>query len=62
MVQIPEVIRYATNKLIAQIQAIGAGIGAVAGLVLGIAFRRKPRAAGMSAAAPSVVVQLISRR
>ncbi|MFN7982796.1 MAG: hypothetical protein U0Q11_13130 [Vicinamibacterales bacterium] len=52
VVQIPEVIRYATNKLIAG-QAIGAGIGAVTGLVLGIAFRRKPRVANPSPAAPS---------
>jgi hypothetical protein len=35
VVQIPEVIRYATGKLIFW-QEIGAGIGAAAGLVLGL--------------------------
>lgn len=40
IVQIPEVIRYSTSKLI-RWQAISAAIGAVAGLVLGIATRRK---------------------
>jgi len=35
VVQIPEVIRYATSYLIRG-QAIGAGIGAVLGLVLGV--------------------------
>ena len=43
MVQIPEVIRYATAKLIYG-QAVGGGIGAVVGLILGIvmAFKRRP--------------------
>jgi hypothetical protein len=43
VVQIPEVIRYATGKLI-RWQAIAAAIGAVAGLVLGtiLAIRRRP--------------------
>lgn len=41
IVQIPEVIRYATSKLIYW-QAISAGIGAVVGLILGIVMRRKP--------------------
>ena len=42
VVQIPEVIRYATSKLILW-QAIGAGVGAVAGLALRLAFRPKSR-------------------
>jgi hypothetical protein len=43
MVQIPEVIGYATAKLIYG-QAVGAAIGAAVGLVLGIvvAFKRRP--------------------
>jgi hypothetical protein len=41
VVQIPEVIRYATSRLLTG-QAIGGGIGAIVGLVLSIAFRRKP--------------------
>jgi hypothetical protein len=41
LVEIPEVIRYSTSKLIRS-QMIGAAIGAVAGLVVGILFRRKP--------------------
>jgi hypothetical protein len=46
LVQIPEVIRYATAKLMYG-QAIGAGIGAVVGLILGLvmAFKRRPAAA-----------------
>jgi len=45
LVQIPQVIRYATSKLI-QWQAIAAGLGAVVGLVLGIALgNRRKRAA-----------------
>jgi hypothetical protein len=39
VVQIPEVIRYATTRLIWG-QLIGAGIGGAAGLVLGILIRR----------------------
>jgi len=42
VVQIPEVIRYATSKLLIG-QSVGGGIGAVLGLVIGIMFRRKPR-------------------
>ena len=40
LVQIPEVIRYATGKLM-RAQAIGVGIGAVGGLVAGILFVRR---------------------
>ena len=42
LVEIPEVIRYATGRLMRG-QLIGAGIGAVAGLVMGIMVVRKPR-------------------
>jgi hypothetical protein len=42
VVQIPEVIRYATTKLM-RWQAIAAAIGAVAGFVLGIAVTRSGR-------------------
>ena len=42
VVQIPEVIRYATTKLING-QMIGGGIGAVAGLVLGAFIARRGR-------------------
>ena len=47
VVQIPEVIRYATGKLIRG-QLIGAAIGATIGLVLGIVlgFRGRTRRAG----------------
>ena len=44
IVQVPEIMRYATSQLILG-QAIGAGIGAAAGLVIGIILtvkRRKP--------------------
>jgi hypothetical protein len=49
LVQIPDVIRYSTAKLI-EWQMIGAAIGAVAGLVLGIVVvrRRRPRASDPS--------------
>jgi hypothetical protein len=42
VVQIPEVIRYATGRLIRG-QLIGAGIGATGGLVLGIMLGRGGR-------------------
>lgn len=42
VVQIPEVIRYATTSLIRG-QLIGAGIGAAVGLILGIMAVRRPR-------------------
>ena len=43
LVQIPEVIRYATGRLM-HYQLIGAGIGAALGLVTGlvVSFRTKP--------------------
>ena len=40
IVEIPEVIRYATGKLLRG-QMIGAGIGAILGLVAGVAISRK---------------------
>ena len=40
VVQIPEVIRYATTRLLWG-QAIGAGIGAAFGLLLSLSLRRK---------------------
>jgi ABC-type uncharacterized transport system permease subunit len=43
LVQIPEVIRYSTSKLIWG-QTIGAGIGAVIGLVFGVVVIRSGRA------------------
>ena len=42
VVQIPEVIRYATSRLLVG-QAVGCGVGALTGLSLGLMFRRKPR-------------------
>jgi len=59
VVQIPEVIRYATSKLMRG-QLVGAGIGAVAGLVLGAVMasrarqRLEAKAAAATAAAPPV--------
>jgi hypothetical protein len=56
LVQIPEVIGYATAKLIRG-QAVGAGIGAAVGLILGIvmAFKRRPvRAQPPAPGAPAV--------
>lgn len=40
IVQVPEIMKYATSRLI-QGQAIGAGIGAAAGLALGIFLAMK---------------------
>ena len=40
IVEIPEVIRYATGRLMRG-QLIGGGIGAVAGMVMGIVIGRK---------------------
>jgi len=42
VVQIPEVIRYATTKLL-HWQVIGAAIGAAAGLILGMFVTMRPR-------------------
>ena len=44
VVQIPEVIRYATTSLIRG-QLAGAGIGAAAGLALGVVFLRRGKGA-----------------
>ncbi|HUR36036.1 MAG TPA: hypothetical protein VM032_19675 [Vicinamibacterales bacterium] len=41
VVQIPEVIRYATTRLLWG-QAAGAVLGAVSGLALGVVFGRRP--------------------
>jgi hypothetical protein len=43
LVQIPDVIRYATGKLL-RAQAIGGGIGAALGLIAGILLVRRGRA------------------
>ena len=51
VVQIPEVIRYATNRLITG-QLIGAAIGAVVGLALAIAFGRRSRTPAASVHQP----------
>ena len=54
MVNLPEVVRYATTRLIRG-QAIGAGIGAILFFVLGLAFGgrgRRRRAAGDATPAP----------
>lgn len=45
VVQIPEVIRYATSRLMWG-QAIGGGIGALSGLIVSLMFRRKPQQIG----------------
>jgi len=42
LVQIPDVVRYATGRLI-RAQLIGGGIGAVLGIVAGLFMRRKPQ-------------------
>ena len=51
IVNVPEVIRYTTDRLIKS-QAIGAGIGAVVGLIVGLfaASGGRKRAAGAAAA------------
>ena len=47
LVQIPEVIRYSTSKLMYW-QAVGAGVGAAIGLVSSLAMvLRRPRAPGV---------------
>lgn len=52
VVQIPEVIRYATGKLIYG-QAIGGGIGAAIGLVIGIMLAIRARGRRVQPATPS---------
>src|SRR5262245_16032280 len=54
MVNLPQVVRYATSKLILG-QAIGAAIGAVAFFALGLAFgnKRRKRAAATTPTTPS---------
>jgi hypothetical protein len=52
VVQIPEVIRYATDKLM-RWQTIGGGIGAVLGLVGGIMIVRRSRARASASATPA---------
>jgi len=52
VVQIPEVIRYATTSLIRG-QAIGAAVGAALGLAIGISMSVRARRAGRQAAAAS---------
>ena len=51
IVQIPEVIRYSTSKLIRG-QAIGAAIGGILGLIAGVFAARKFRPAAADAAIP----------
>lgn len=45
VVQIPEVIRYATSRLMWG-QAIGGGLGALMGLIVSRMFRRTPKQIG----------------
>jgi hypothetical protein len=52
LVQIPEVIRYATGKLM-RAQAIGVGIGAIGGLIAGILFVRRNQASPLPGAEKS---------
>jgi hypothetical protein len=51
LVQIPEVIRYTTSKLLWG-QMVGAGIGAVIGLALGIVVVRSGHARGAAVPPP----------
>ena len=55
LVNIPEVIRYATNRLIKG-QAIGAGIGAFGGLVLGVFVTSSGRKGRQAAPSPGSAV------
>jgi len=50
-VQIPEVIRYATTKLLNG-QLIGAGVGAAVGLVVGLFLSMRPRPVVIHTPAP----------
>ena len=56
VVQIPEIIRYATGKLI-RWQWISAGIGAAAGLVLGLLLGSKSRRRQAERAAQTIESQ-----
>ena len=49
LVNVPEVIRYTTDRLIKS-QAIGAGIGAIVGLIAGLFAGRRKRPAAATAA------------
>jgi hypothetical protein len=51
LVEIPEVIRYATGRLI-RAQLIGAGVGAVLGLVIGVLVSRRQPASALTTSAP----------
>jgi hypothetical protein len=51
VVQIPEVIRYATTKLLHG-QLIGAGIGGVLGLIAGLFVVMRPRTVTITSSAP----------
>jgi hypothetical protein len=52
LVEIPEVIRYATGRLI-RAQLIGAGVGAALGLVIGVlAARRRHPSNALTTSAP----------
>jgi|SRR5689334_23156230 hypothetical protein len=52
LVQIPDVIQYATGRLL-HAQAIGSVIGAVLGLILGILLMRRERAKAQPAQPPA---------
>ncbi len=51
LVEIPEVIRYATGRLIRG-QAIGAAIGAIVGLVVGVLITRPRRTPALATGSP----------
>lgn len=51
VVQIPEVVRYVSSRLLWG-QAIGAAIGAVLGLALSVMIRRRPQVAPVQAIKP----------
>ena len=51
VVQIPEVIRYATTKLLNG-QLIGAAIGAAVGLIAGLFVTMRPRSVTITSSAP----------
>jgi hypothetical protein len=51
LVEIPEVIRYATGRLIRG-QAIGAGIGALLGMIVGVLLARPRRTPTLATGTP----------